>query len=527
MNVTPAGRRPIGAGLAMLLIAFSLFSALSVPLATPLVDPFHEGEYLSPQLYFLGSSNGLPLLIHGMLNYAPARWAVALCGSDHVVICTRAANMWLAATASAIWALSAAGLMRSRQTAWLAGLTAGMLLLLFNGTRIDSVGLHQGAPSVRDLLLLCELAALLGVLKCRRPYLLGLLFAVAGIAAAIGLFWAYSRGLVGIVILASGLVLAWYAGRSPKTILVAPIAFLATLAGMYLHDPAMFGQHIANIRYWGQHREIWTRPFPVHDMMFGVVYVGLIAVGVLRSFQLHLAARRGEAATLLLLMIPVAAIYYQSINRSDLSHQMWAVEFAYLLVVAFVATLAWPLQLSTRWYSAALAAVGAMILLVLAIHAVRRPNSLVAHGSGSNLALATRPMPNDEALEGNTARLIGAMLRSTGQHCTYVMNNTGVYYEAAGLPPCTSSMYPIYVARGDEEARIIADLERTRPLLIIGHDGSWSDAMDGKSIADRTPLLSAWLDRHYPVSGHVNKVEIRRRSDTGETGRRIVEAVRS
>ena len=527
MNVTPTGRSPLGIGLAVLLIAFAVFSALSVPLATPLLDPFHEGEYLSPRLYFLGNSSGLPLLIHGVLNYAPAQWAAALCGSDHVVICTRAANMWLAAAASAIWALSAAGLMRSRQTAWLAGLTAGLLLLLFNGTRIDPVGLHQGAPSVRDLLLLCELAALLAVLKCGRPYLLGVLFAAAGIAAAIGRHWAYSRGSVGVVMLIGGLVLAWYAGRSPRMILVAPIAFLATLAGMYLHDPAMFGQHVANIRYWGQHREIWARPFPVRDMVFGVVYAGVIAVGVLRAAQLHLAARRSEAATLMLLTIPIATIFYQSINRSDLSHQMWVMPFAYLLVVTFVATLAWPLQLSMRWYRAALAVVGAMILLVLAVHGLRRPDSIIAHGPGSNLALVTRPLPGDEALEGNSARLVGAMLRSTGQHCTYAMNNGGAYYDAAGLPPCTSAMYPVYAAEGPEEARIIADLERTRPLLIIGHDGSWSDVIDDKSIADRTPRLSAWLDRHYPVSGHIDKVEIRRRRDTGKGEGKVDEAVRS
>lgn len=506
-------RLPIGPGLSVLLIAAAIFSALSVPLIVPLLDPFHEGEYLSPHLYFGSGANGLPLLIHGMINYLPAQWAASVCGSDYIVVCTRIANMWLAAAASAIWALSATGLMRSRRTAWLSGLASVLLLLLFNGTRVEPVSLHQGAPSVRDLALLCELAALLGVVRGARPRLLALLLAVAGVATAAGLLWAYTRGLVGVLALAGGLALAYYSGRSLRTILIAPFSFLATLSVLYLHDAAMFGQHFTNIQYWSQHREIWSQPFPVKSTVYVAAYACLAIVAILRSVQLYLAGSRSDADTLLLLLIPVSAILYQSLGRADINHMMWVMPFAYLLAAALIATFTWPLHISAGQYRIALAAIGFMIVLVLAFQALHRPNSLLAHGPESNLALATRPLPTDDALIGSTARRIGALLRSTGQSCTYAMNNGGAYYEAAGLPPCTPAMYPVYAADRHAERRIIIDLQRARPLLVIGHDGSWSDAIDGKPMPHRTPVLSAWLDRRYPVAGYVDMVEIRRRRD--------------
>lgn len=514
MTGASAVRSPLGIGLAALLVAIAAFSALSVPLAVPLLDPFHEGEYLSPRLYFADRANGLPLLIHGILNYLPAQWAATLCGTDYVIICTRITNMWLAAGSSAAWALLAAGLMRSRRMAWLAGLTAGALLLLFNGTRVEPVSLHQGAPSVRDLVLLCELGVLLGIFRGGWTRVQPMLFALAGIAAAIGLPWAYTRGLVGMATLAVGVVLALYRGRSVRAVLAAPVALLVGLGTLYLADPAMFPRHVANIRYWMQHREIWSQPFPPRSAIYVAAYLGLVAVAMVRALQLHLAARRDEAAGLVLLAVPVVAILYQSLGRADVNHMLWVMPFAYLLAAAFVATLTWPLRLSKRWHWAALAAIGCAILLILAFQGLRRPNSLIGHGSNSNLALAIRPLPDDGTLAGDTARIVGTLIRSTGQRCTYVMNNGGAYYEAAGLPPCSALMYPIYASGPMAEQQVIADLRRTRPILLVGHDHSWSDKIDGRSMADRTPVLSAWIDREYPVAGHVGTVELRRRRES-------------
>jgi hypothetical protein len=498
----------------------SILVAFHIPFAEPLTDLFEEGEYLAPRLFFASGAGGLPLLIHGYINYLPAEWALGLCGPDRVIACTRAVNTGFTALAAFGFVGCSVALARSREALFFSLFGALAILLLIDGRMYDTVSLQQGTSSVRDAWLLIEVWCLLATAG-RAGRSADLLAAAAGLVAGGSLFWAYNRGLIGVLVVPLYAATAWWSGRGLRHA-AAPLAGLVAGTGLaMLAEPAMWWQHLSNVGYWAQNAAIWALPFSwkqtLYNSSFYPVVAAVLVFGAWRVWQLAFGrASRAELPLTAVLLAVVGLISQQAWRRGDSMHLMFVMPWLFLLGLQLANGLAagdrapdptW--RALVRRQAPLLA--GLLGILFLDFHinvSVTRP--LVTR-TAANLVSLVHGLPVDRALISPGAQAVAASLRASDPGCTYVLNNAGAYYHLADRRPCSPVMYPIY-ASPTAERRVIADLARTSPALIVGTSDEWFSSIDQRPLAGRTPLLARWIEVHYPVVRCIGSTELRRRA---------------
>ena len=509
MTAVRHGTRPQPPEWLVLLVAglIALVTACHAPLAAPLVDAFQEGEYLSTYLQF-GHGLPPPLLIHGTIDYLPARAALALAGPDHLIAGVRLANALLGGVASLLFLACVRAMPATRAGRLPATALGCALLLLVNGRIGGVVDLQQGAPAIRDLGLLAELWLLLRAERVS-DRAAGLLSALAGLVAGLALFWAYNRGIVGVVALGAWIVGAQARGWHRNAVVMPLQGLCIGIAIALAADPAMFAQHFRNIAYWQQNQAIWAkwpdfRPEIFYAAQFGIgvlVLFAAFAVALVKGWRKALNAS-GFASQLTLGAVG-ALLAFGTLNRLDSFHIRFALPFELLL--AFRLALLWfpaPWPTPTRthgWIAAALA-----IWLVVVVNPAQ-----LASGFASNLALVTHGLPADRALADPSLTAAAEVLRTGGGSCTYAFDNGGAIYHLANLPPCSATMIPVYAAAG-REAQVIAELARRRPPLVIASSAAWYTAIDGKPLALRTPALYRWFSSNYLPYRKIDGIEISR-----------------
>ncbi|MDB5673017.1 MAG: hypothetical protein JWO25_3976 [Alphaproteobacteria bacterium] len=493
-------------------IAF--LTAFHAPLDLPIKDLFHEGEYLAPRLLIVGAMK--PLLIHGQINYLPAQLAASMCGPDHIVICTRATNSILAVAATLLLFACAFATARSREALLFVGLAVSGFLLTIDGRLFSTVGMHQGSPSVRDVALLAILWCLMSV-PGRRRAVADLLGGAAGLIAGLSCFWAYNRGLIGVAIIPLYCVASLIAGRGARHALFPLLGLGVGLVGAVALEPDMARQHVANIVYWARHGDIWRYDASLDrittNIPFYLILLSLIAVALRRAWRLWRAKEgREELPILLVLIATVAMVAQQSSNRDDTTHLMWVVPWALLLILKLVESVyTWP-ESGDGWARIAsrhslLGGSLAGLLLLDFFGTVSYTKPMLA-SSFRNLGLFVVGLPSDSDLMPPSLAQIVHALRGSGQSCTYVFNNGGAIYHLAGQRPCSSIIYPVY-ASPDSQARVIADLAKARPLLVVGLSEENFSHIDDRTLAMRTPLIAAWMERHYPIVARFDGTELR------------------
>jgi hypothetical protein len=77
-----------------------------------------------------------------------------------------------------------------------------------------------------------------------------------------------------------------------------------------------------------------------------------------------------------------------------------------------------------------------------------------------------------------------------------------LYFLLERRPPVRFSCAPCYESESAQR-EVIAALEREKPPVAILASGTWTDAFDGISSRTRTPLVAAYLDRHYSAAVRV------------------------
>ena len=512
-------RQPTAATLAIYAAGavVSIITAFHAPFGEPLTDLFHEGEYLAPRLALTAPGADLPLLIHGYLNYLPSQFAEALCGPDAVVACTRAANANLTALASFAFFGCGLALARSRTDVVRVMLSVTAILVLINGRLTDTVSLQQGSPAVRDLTLLAELWCFLSI-PGRSHRGADLLASLAGLIAGLGVFWAYNRGVVGVLTIGVWSVASIVCGRR-LTQCLAPVAglLLGLLAGALL-DPEMWLQHARNMAYWVMNSGIWRFSLSPQTIAFNSPFYVVVGAGALLglygAYQIALRIeRRGELPVTLALTAIVFLVIQQAANRGDGAHRMFIVPWLFLLAVQMFNIVRAPPESQPSWFRVAgrhapvaLAALGLFLIDFYASVSVTRP--MIVNAANNLQAMAIR-MPTDAALTPKSTAQVVRVLKAGALPCTYTFNNAGAFYHLTHIRPCSSVMYPVYASPRAEQT-VIADLERARPAIVVGLSSDWFSAIDKKSMKQRTPKLAAWLEGNYPVVERIGGTEIRR-----------------
>ena len=249
--------RPISRVLPLTIAAtLALLACGHANIGASLIDVFHEGEYLSTRQLF-GASAHPPLLIHGYLDYIPARTAEIIFGVDHLIAGTRLINLFLGSLAAFSFMGCLLHLSRSRPEMLGALLIGGALLLSINARAADVIGLHQASPAVRDLFLLVQLWLLVAATE-REDRSGRLLATAAGVVCGFGTFWAYNRGIAGIAALLAYLGFVLFADRSWQRAIWPGIGFIAGSLVCFAVEPAIWSQHIANMLFWHRNGGIWS-----------------------------------------------------------------------------------------------------------------------------------------------------------------------------------------------------------------------------------------------------------------------------
>lgn len=470
-------------------IALSLLIAFSVPLTLPLTDLFQEGEYLTPRLF--AETRYLPLLVHGLIDVWPSQVAAWACGTDNVILCTRGANAALTALASSLFAACAFATRGEGSNILLAAGGAILILLLVNGQAGVPLELQQGSPGIRDIVLLAELICL-----SQRPgRMADLGMFAAGLLAAAGVFWTYNRGLIGVAAIMVSVVASFTVG-SRRQAIIGCVAFAATFALIVAAFPAASGQHLANIVYWARHGDIWAYPDPVGRIKANA---GFYAVACLSLVIGALAAWRQRGSRdlpMTLVLVVVAAMLIQQIQaRDDSTHLVFAVPWLFLLALRAIGMILHNTKALGVVSLSLACGVGAVTVAPLYAGVIANRK---AFGTGRF---------QDRTIVPRATQQAAMMLRRAPGECTYVLDNGQALYSLAEKPPCSRVIVPIY-AQGEAEARLIADLDRTRPRMIMGLSQDWFSAIDRRPLASRTPRLAAWIDAHYVVTGRVGTRDV-------------------
>lgn len=497
--------------------ALAILTSFHAPLAEQLADPFHEGEYLSTRLLF-GPGTAPPLLIHGYMDYAPARMAQWLFGPDRVVAGTRLLNMALGTLAAFAFFGCLLQLPRNRSERLGAVLFGSAVLVGINARMGSVVALHQGSPAVRDVLLLAEVWCLLVAARGERNA--GLFAGVAGLIAGLGLFWAYNRGIAGVLALpAYGLATA-YAGRGWRQTGWLAAGFAVGAVVCFAAEPVMWPRHMANILYWQRHGAIWHKPFGpfeiAQNLPFFLLGVAVLATGCHALWRCrHDPARAVRVVRLAVLLVVAGLAYQSSFNRADAVHLNFAVPALTLLAFAIWGALAPEPQQGDRRdgrramlrANAPFAAILAGLLLIGTVPGRSGFLVLALDGTRDNILALLHGLPRDTAITEPRLLAVARALRQGGGRCTYVFDNSGALYHLSGLPACSSVMLPVYAA-DEAEAWVIAQLADARPPLVVGRSDLWSDAIDRRGLADRTPALHQWLLANYHRERTIEGIEL-------------------
>jgi hypothetical protein len=504
-RVTPRIARWSHAALLAILVIVTSFQT---PIFNTEADTFHEGEYT---MYAVPGwdavSHRMPVLIHGGIDYIPARLAAAICAPDHQLACVRAMNAGLTAAAGGVFvAVLSAIVGLGTIQAIIAGLPAVVLLIAYDGTAAMPVRLQQSSPALRDLVVLLTLLCIAWLVRTERRLSAGgrcALLAACGCIAGVGLLWTYDRGLIAVLVaVGAGSYLSLVERQwRPLVWLAAGLACglaLAAASGVYGDIADNFG----NILYWCQHGDIWrlTRDPAVlfsaaRAAMLGGVLLCLACVAIWRDIR-H--GRPGQALTLLSLAVVMGLYAIQTYERPDVIHLTWILWVVTLLAAALLREAMHPAV--SRASPVAVAVLAILTGFVVASYNI--PRTLAAPGRwldglALNLRALQAPLPRNQDLVPPGLAEAAAIIHAHPAACTYSLSNEGLLYVLARLPPCSRFAYPAYVSTGTQAA-VIAELQRMGPPIVLASSPYWSNAIDGKTLAMRTPALAAWTAQHYP-----------------------------
>ena len=501
----------------LLSVLVCVIVAAHVDVGLGLVDLFQEGEYLATNASVVSPPGGLyPLMTHGLIDYLPFEVARAICGDETTVTCTRALNDIMAALAMIVFVFTVDRLLvRAQHLRFPAAIGMCAFLLAYNGRAVVATDLHQGAPSLRDLFLLIDLLLIMALLRGGERRLLHRAAAAClGLTLPIAIFWAYNRGVASGVAVGLAVLFLLVQRRFVLAMICVSSAVVATAIGLAL-NASLFEQHVFNVIYWSRNSGIWAYPVSVTRLLLLAPFVAATfvacALALWRALRLFRAERGGEAGLLVVLAAVAVLVLLQSLGRSDNVHLAYM--FPYLgILLACWRTAGLPPEGVVR-PSTSYGRLIVMASLVVVMEFYSPYGSLVRDqlkGMQHNLGYVRNGLPRDKTLPDEDALAVAAVLRQSGETCTYSFDNSEAMYFISGIPSCSNFLAPVY-AVPSEQSPIIARLDQEAPGVILFSSQDTWNAMDKRSLQDRTPELATWAIKNYPYSLVKGNYELRAR----------------
>ncbi len=491
-------------------ILLPLLMAFDVMLKVPVLDSFHEGEYLGnieTMRQFFSGGGAFPVLIHGAMDYLPALWAAHWGGDDNVIVLTRFFNVAAVAVCWIAWVdLARLALRRHPQALVWSALFIVVFLLMAGSAGEDPVRKQQAFLGTRDVFLVLSLWT--GVHACQGKGPLAVVAALAcGLFASASLYWSYDRGFISAVwlaVLAAGLALR----GARRVALALPVSYAA---GLWLVSSvgiaASLHDNLRNVLYWlANTGDIWN--MPGHEKMpalpGALAMVAFSACVCVNAWRVAVRDWHATVLPMVAALIAVQALFFMKLFSLPIFPTSYYYIWPSVLILVLVppswpplATLdaEWRRQASALWDARGFGGRRWGRYGAVALVGIFLSNPIVLSARAARHAL--RPVPDRELLSAARYGLDG--LDRVKAPCVFQWSNEGVFAFAEKLAYCLPYTYPVYISRS-QEAAALQELRAKPPRLIVYDSPNWSMNIYGRNMRERLPLIDNFINEHYALS---------------------------
>lgn len=510
-----AGAQRTGIETAIYLFLFLLvpiFFALSTQIDAPLVDGFHEGEYLAAAPSMRDYHAGLtafPVLVHGAMDFIPAMLAGMVGGENHLIVWTRLFNVLIVALGWIVYLDLARTLVRNHpQRSVVLGAFVAVFLVMTNAADIDPVHRQQSFLGVRDFFLVLSIWSAVRAAACTRIVAVLALQVLCAVFASLALYWSYDRGLMAgiwIVMLCFGF--AWQGKyKNAITVLLAYTASLLLISGTAVLGT--LAENIHNIAYWVQSSgDVWNLPLRGKILALpGALSMFCFAVLMLLfSAKWLLKNRAHHHAPHVLGLILMQAVFLSKLySLPTFPASYYFIWPSIVLLVMIVPEQSWARnindQLAHFWREGKgwRATTGGNKILLGAVAAL----TLSFFGnavSQSVVTLRTAIKPPADLALLDTERYSFDGLAPQASSCVLLWTNEGVFSVLWKKPACTSYPYSVYISK-KQEAQVLAQLVKNPPGLIVYDSPFWSTKIYFRDMTERLPAIDKFIKENYVFS---------------------------
>ncbi len=447
------------------------------------MDPFHEGEHLTPAFLFRAGERPYTdvFVLHGLAYDG---------GLDAMV---------LGDPPSPLRARRLETILDSATLALLAPIAAEVCATVGGGVAAVMVGLcaiGAGQVPVFPYYRFAPLyLAILGILRYLRTGR-GLFLAFA--ASTLGILWSLDTGMYALAATAIGTAIL----RPPiKRVAVAaaiamalPIVILLALrANLWRFAIDSFVVIPRSID------AVWSLPARRSvDWESARYYLPPIFFGWLLAASIRRRDLRGIAIAIFSIIA-----FRSAAGRCSWSHTRYGTPLLGVAVVAFVFE---PLVMKRRWIAAIAAAIPVIVLVELGPNAMaatkfiaswsarQKHTGLVAYPVATGRGIYTTP---DDARDLAALNAFIAAHAAPGATILDVANERALYYLLQRRPPMRCFDIP-FLASPPLAREAIGQLQRNPPAIVIVEGLPAVDNFDGKPNRVRVPWLFSWVNQNYP-----------------------------
>jgi hypothetical protein len=357
-----------------------------------------------------------------------------------------------------------------------------LLLLLLNE--------YLGRGSPRRLIFFLQVGLVFRLLRRPREWVAAFLI---GATLPVGFIFNYAIGVAGILFVTASGLLIWLresgVGRLRSLAAIVIGALLTAAVCCALLGTEWLSTIAANMSYWSRfgqvltftpmfRREWLSRPEWFVYALLLIVPPALAIAMVTREFlqtrNLTSTLRRRTAEILLLVLCIADSRTF--LERADFQHFGFAAPVFVLAAATLAMILLGPVAtLYLRsWNTRKRIYVPALLLALIALIEAPnlRPGAIVHKAEDLRSAIA---MPDSSLLRTDYAAAVTAMKPLVSrQTCFYTLTSEGAWYDLLDSPSCSSFAQLNYARSSEGQARVLAELRRFRPPVILV-DGEFRD----------------------------------------------------
>lgn len=500
----------------IILFFIPLIIGFNTAFNAPLLDGFHEGEYLGNLLnivdYYSGSSP-FPVLIHGAMDYIPAIVSVHIFDVNNYIVFTRYFNIGAVVICWILWLdMSRVILRRHEERLVWFGLFYAIFMWMALSAGENPVLKQQSFIGTRDLFLMLSIWS--SIRSSTIHNLSEKIFLIlSGIFAAFSFYWSYDRGILSIIWI-SGLGFVFILNgrrREVASIFVGYICAIFAISEIGLFGK--FSENLFNLKYWLINtNEIWN--YPLKSKIVAIPYMaGMIGLFlfVIYNIFVSVGVRKAILANpyLLGLIIMQIVFFGKMLSLPGFPTSYYFIWPTLLLLIfeppKFLLTTLIDKKLKNITgradeLRAIILESNGLLFFSISLVLIFLSNIFI-QATLYNIKNILKWVPNEKIIEKKYYGLDG--LDSTKFKCVFNWSNEGIFSVLLNVRYCTKYQYAVYISKNNEST-VLAELKKQPPDLIIYDSPFWSMSIYGKHMRDRLPNIDQFIKDNYKMVPGMN-----------------------